>query len=69
MTDRECKVIPFKTKEQRLAEIRFRHLSDHLERNPCQGCNDIESDFCLKECLTGIRKAIINNVIKNGKSF
>ena len=66
---KECKIIQFKTKEQKLAEIRFRHLTDHLEANPCNGCIDSNSDFCLKECSTGIRKAIIANIIKNEKSF
>ena len=69
MDDKECKIIPFKTKEQRMAEIRFRHLSDHLFANPCNMCSDKDSEFCLKECATGIRKLIIKNVIENSKSF
>ena len=66
---KECKIIPFKTREQRMAEMRFRHLADHLDKNPCNGCIDVDSDFCEKECPTMIRKAIITNVIKNSKSF
>lgn len=66
---KECKVIQFKTKEQRNAERNFYHLSDHLEKNPCNGCPDTDTDYCTNECNTGIRKAIIANVIKNIKSF
>jgi hypothetical protein len=49
----ECKIIPFKTKEQKMAEIRFRHLADHLYANPCFDCKDIDTPFCLKECKSG----------------
>ena len=47
---KEAKIIPFKTKEQKMAEIRFRHLSDHLDVNPCWRCPDEDSEYCLKEC-------------------
>ena len=46
----EAKIIPFKTKEVKRAEILFRHLSDHLEENPCSGCIDKDTEYCLKEC-------------------
>lgn len=52
---KEAKIIPFKTKEQRKAEMVFRHLSDHLDKNPCMDCIDKDSDYCQKECPTGIR--------------
>ena len=46
----EEKIIQFKTKEQVKAEIRFRHLSDHLDVNPCWRCPDENSEYCLNEC-------------------
>jgi hypothetical protein len=47
---KDCKIIPFKTKEQKMAEVRFRHLSDHLDDDPCFKCQDVGSLFCIKEC-------------------
>ena len=47
---KECKIIPFKTKEQQHAEIAFRHLCDHLDDNPCYNCIDAGTDYCTKEC-------------------
>ncbi len=47
---KEAIIVQFKTKAQKMAEIRFRHLSDHLDANPCNGCIDINSEYCLKEC-------------------
>ena len=47
---KEAKIIQFKTKEQVKAEIRFRHLSDHLDVNPCWRCPDENSEYCLNEC-------------------
>ena len=47
---KEAKIIQFKTKEQKQAEIVFRHLADHLVSNPCDGCIDEDSEYCLKEC-------------------
>ena len=71
MTDerKECKVIPFKSKEEQMAKIRFRHLSDHLFGNPCLECADKDSIFCKEECPTMIRKKITSNILENGKSF
>lgn len=66
---KEAKIVQFQTRENRDAERRFRHLSDHLFKDPCRDCIDKESEFCERECSTGIRKAIIANVIKNTKSF
>ena len=65
----DAKIIPFKTKEQRMAEMRFRHLSDHLLNNPCNTCIDMGSQYCRNECPTTIRKAIVKNIIDNDKSF
>jgi hypothetical protein len=48
--DKECKIIQFKSKEQKMAEIRFRHLSDHLIDAPCKDCHDKDTKFCLTEC-------------------
>jgi hypothetical protein len=69
MSEHICIVVPFKTKEQRRTERNFRHLSDHLDKNPCSGCADESSDYCKEECPTMIRRTIIANVIKNSKSF
>lgn len=65
----EAKIVPFKTKEQRTAEVRFRHLADHLIANPCKDCADINSEYCSKECRTGIRKRITRTILDTGKSF
>jgi len=46
----EAKILQFKTKAQKLAEVRFRHLADHLEDNPCVGCIDKDTQFCFNEC-------------------
>lgn len=69
MEEKECKIIPFKTKEERRAEIQFRHLSDHLFSNPCGDCIDKNSEYCLNECKITIRRLITQNVINNSKSF
>ena len=49
-SDKDAIIVQFKTKEQRLAEIRFRHLADHLYENPCDGCIDTNSEYCLRQC-------------------
>jgi hypothetical protein len=46
----EARIIQFKTKVQKMAEVRFRHLADHLDDNPCHGCIDYDSEFCFNEC-------------------
>jgi hypothetical protein len=56
MKEKEAKIIQFKTKEQIHAERVFRHLCDHLFANPCYGCRDMNSDYCLKECKSNKSK-------------